>query len=140
MKLQKMWGVWSLASLQPRADPEPCLHWNHSQPASVQPAWHRQLQSRALELGRHLHHYCGSGFASFGAAAPAWNPADQGGFLYHRAALTLAPCLAWEWGTAAAGLLLGGLTAFHTDTGAGMERVSQQLRLKQENEYRNYVC
>lgn len=38
------------------------------------------------------------------------------------------------------GLLWEGLTAFLSDTGAGMERVSQQLRLKQENEYRNYVC
>lgn len=47
-----MWGVWSLALLQPRVDPESCLHWNHSQPASGQPAWHKQGQSRALELGR----------------------------------------------------------------------------------------
>lgn len=28
----------------------------------------------------------------------------------------------------------------NTDTGAEMETASQQLRLKQENEYRNYVC
>lgn len=65
VKLQKMWGVWSLALLQLWVDPQPCLHWNHSQPTSVQLAWHRQGQSRALELGRHLHHHCEAGLASF---------------------------------------------------------------------------
>lgn len=65
VKLQKMWGVWSLALLQLWVDPQPCLHWNNSQPTSVQLAWHRQGQSRALELGRHLHHHCAAGLASF---------------------------------------------------------------------------
>lgn len=37
MKLQEMWGVWSSALLQPRADPQPCLLWDHSQPLSNQP-------------------------------------------------------------------------------------------------------